>query len=105
MYKRQRLPSARSGVGAGDLDVRVIEEEGDDEIAMLGRIFNQMTRQLKGQREALVENHRQTEERRRLFDSVLSNVTAGVIGLDAEGRIDFSNRAAERLLDLSLIHI
>jgi len=95
-----RLASAAGRVGAGDLDVRVIEEEGDDEIAMLGRIFNQMTRQLKGQREALVENHRQTEERRRLFDSVLSNVTAGVIGLNAEGRIDFSNRAAERLLDL-----
>jgi two-component system nitrogen regulation sensor histidine kinase NtrY len=65
--------------------VQVVEEEGDDEIAMLGRLFNQMTRQLKGQREALIDSHRQTEQRRRLFDSVLSNVTAGVIGLDAEG--------------------
>ena len=67
---------------------------------MLGRLFNQMTRQLKGQREALMDSHRQTERRRRLFDSVLSNVTAGVIGLDAEGRVDFVNRAAERLLDI-----
>jgi PAS domain-containing protein len=31
---------------------------------------------------------------------VLSNVTAGVIGLDGDGDIDFVNRAAERLLDL-----
>jgi two-component system nitrogen regulation sensor histidine kinase NtrY len=31
---------------------------------------------------------------------VLSNVTAGVIGLDSDGDIDFVNRAAERLLDL-----
>jgi two-component system, NtrC family, nitrogen regulation sensor histidine kinase NtrY len=60
-----------------------------------------MTRQLKGQREALVESHAQTETRRRLFDSVLSNVTAGVIGLDSDGDIDFVNRAAEKLLDLS----
>jgi two-component system, NtrC family, nitrogen regulation sensor histidine kinase NtrY len=31
---------------------------------------------------------------------VLSSVTAGVIGLDAEGRVDFVNRSAERLLDI-----
>jgi two-component system nitrogen regulation sensor histidine kinase NtrY len=96
-----RLAGAAQRVGGGDLDIQVPEEEGDDEIAMLGRLFNQMTRQLKGQREALVEGHAQTEERRRLFDSVLSNVTAGVIGLDAGGRVDFINRAASRLLDLT----
>jgi two-component system, NtrC family, nitrogen regulation sensor histidine kinase NtrY len=96
-----RLAGAAERVGGGDLDVQVTEEEGDDEIASLGRLFNQMTRQLKGQREALVESHAQTETRRRLFDSVLSNVTAGVIGLDSDGDIDFVNRAAERLLDLA----
>ena len=96
-----RLAGAAQRVGGGDLDVQVHEEEGDDEIAMLGRLFNQMTRQLKGQRDALMDSHRQTERRRRLFDSVLSNVTAGVIGLNSEGRIDFVNRAAERLLDMS----
>lgn len=94
-----RLAGAAQKVGAGDLDIQVVEEEGDDEIAMLGRLFNQMTRQLKGQRDALMDSHRQTESRRRLFDSVLSSITAGVIGLDAEGRVDFANRAAERLLD------
>jgi two-component system, NtrC family, nitrogen regulation sensor histidine kinase NtrY len=95
-----RLAGAAERVGGGDLDVQVTEEDGDDEIASLGRLFNQMTRQLKGQREALMDSHRQTERRRRLFDSVLSSVTAGVIGLDSDGDIDFVNRAAERLLDL-----
>ncbi|WP_435530908.1 ATP-binding protein [Pseudotabrizicola alkalilacus] len=96
-----RLAGAAQRVGGGDMDVQVKEEPGDDEIAMLGRIFNQMTRQLKGQREALIENNRQTERRRRLFDSVLSNVTAGVIGLNSDGQIDFVNRAGERLLDMT----
>ena len=96
-----RLAHAAARVGQGDLNVQVQEEEGDDEIATLGRVFNQMTLQLKAQREALEGSHRQTEQRRRLFDSVLSNVTAGVIGLDAEGRVDFANRAAERLLDIA----
>jgi two-component system nitrogen regulation sensor histidine kinase NtrY len=95
-----RLAGAAQRVGAGDLDVQVIEERGDDEIAMLGRLFNQMTRQLKGQRSALIESHRQTEQRRRQFDSVLSSVTAGVVGLDADGAIDFINRSALRLLAL-----
>ncbi|UWQ23033.1 PAS domain-containing sensor histidine kinase [Jannaschia sp. W003] len=95
-----RLTGAAQRVGQGDLDVRVREEQGDDEIAMLGRIFNQMTRQLKGQRDALVETNQQTERRRRLFDSVLSSVTAGVIGLDEAGRVDFMNRSALELLNI-----
>ena len=81
--------------------MRVTEDEGDDEIAMLSRYFNQMTSQLKGQRNALLENTNQVEQRRRLFDSVLSSVTSGVVGLDREGRVTFVNRSAERLLDWS----
>ena len=94
-----RLTGAAQRVGAGDLDVQIREEDGDDEIAMLGRYFNQMTRQLKGQRETLLDNTRQIERRRRMFDSVLGSVTSGVVGLDSEGRVAFVNRSAARLLD------
>ena len=76
------------------------EEKGDDEIALLGRTFNEMTRQVKGQRDALIAANAETERRRRLFDSVLSGVTAGVIGLDGAGRIEMMNAAAAALLDL-----
>jgi len=96
-----RLVEAAEQVGAGDLDVQVRVMRDDDEVALLGRVFNQMTRQLKGQRERLLENNRQIDARRRLFDSVLGSVTAGVIGLDAEGRLAFINRAAETLLDVT----
>ena len=95
-----RLAGAAQRVGAGDMDVRVIEEEGDDEIAVLGRVFNQMTRQLKRQRSTLLAKNQQIEERQRLFDSVLGSVTSGVVGVDAEGRIEFLNRSAQRILDL-----
>ncbi|QEW20581.1 Sensor protein kinase WalK [Marinibacterium anthonyi] len=96
-----RLTGAAQRVGAGDLDVQVLEDPGDDEIAMLGRYFNQMTRQLKAQRQTLLDNTRQIEERRRMFDSVLSSVTSGVVGLDPGGRVTFVNRSAERLLGWS----
>ena len=95
-----RLAGAAQRVGAGDLEVQVREEAGDDEIAMLGRLFNNMTRQIRAQRDALVQNTAQIERRRRLFDSVLSSVTAGVIGLDPDGIVSFLNKAASQLLKL-----
>ena len=93
-----RLVGAAQRVGDGELETQVLEEEGDDEIAQLSVYFNKMTRQLKGQRDRLLENTAQIEERRRLFDSVLSSVTSGVVGLDAHGRVSFVNRSARRLL-------
>lgn len=95
-----RLAGAAQRVGSGDLSIQVREEKGDDEIAMLGRYFNQMTRQLKVQRDTLLDNTDQIEKRRRLFDSVLSSVTSGVVALDTAGNITLANRSAETLLGL-----
>ena len=95
-----RLVSASQRVGSGDLDVRVIEEDDHDEISQLGVYFNQMTSRLKEQRDELLETNRLTERRRRLFDSVLSSVTSGVVGLDADGRVTFVNPSARRLLSV-----
>ena len=93
-----RLAEASERVGEGDLDLQIPEADTGDEIQILGQSFNRMTRQLKVQREQLVASHRSSDEQRRLFDSVLSNVTAGVIGLDENGKVDFLNRAAKRMV-------
>ncbi|WP_370454590.1 ATP-binding protein [Paracoccus sp. M683] len=95
-----QLAQASEAVGRGDLDVQVPEPDTGDEIQTLGESFNRMTRQLKAQREELVESYRSSDEQRRLFDNVLSSVTSGVIGLDPAGEIDFLNRSATRLLGL-----
>ena len=95
-----RLVLASQKIGAGNLDVRVIEDDGDDEISQLGQRFNQMTAQLKEQRDELLNNTRQIERRRRLFDSVLSSITSGVVGLDTKGKVTFVNRSAQRLLEV-----
>jgi two-component system nitrogen regulation sensor histidine kinase NtrY len=94
-----RLTAAAKRVGAGELTTQVIEDQGDDEISQLGRYFNQMTTQLKQQRDTLVENTVQIEERRRLFDSVLSSVTSGVMVLDPDGKVNFTNNSAKKLLN------
>ena len=95
-----RMAAAAQKVGAGDLDARIENIKGDDEIAMLARYFNQMTHQLKGQRDTLIASAEQADRRRRLFDSVLASVTSGVIGLDQAGHITFLNKSAQRVLDL-----
>jgi two-component system nitrogen regulation sensor histidine kinase NtrY len=95
-----KLAGAAQRVGAGDLTVRVKEETGDDEIAMLGRIFNRMTQQVKRQHDDMIDVNERTEKRRRLFDSVLTGVSTGVIGLNPDGEIEVLNAAASRLLEV-----
>ena len=99
-----QLAAAAQRVGSGDLDSRVLIDQNDDEISMLGRVFNQMTRQLKGQRDALLDANKTSEAGRRQFDSVLSSVTSGVIGLNVLEEIDFINPAASNMLDLNSLN-
>lgn len=95
-----RIAAAAEAVGQGSLGLQIPEPDTGDEIQTLGQAFNRMTRQLKTQHEELVASYEASDAQRRLFDSVLSSVTAGVVGLDADGEIDFLNRSATRLLGL-----
>lgn len=94
------LIGAVEKVREGDLSVRVRELPPDDEIGILSRAFNRMTYQLADQRRELVDTNRQLDERRRFTETVLSGVSAGVIGLDRKGNIDLPNLSAARLLGL-----
>lgn len=97
-----RLILAAERVRMGDLDVIVPEIASGDEIADLSRAFNRMTGQLAAQREELMAAYGQLDERRRFTEAVLAGVSAGVIGIDAEGRIELPNRAASELLGRDL---
>ena len=97
------LINAAERVRGGDLSTRVVEIATGDELAGLSRAFNRMTGQLAAQRTELMEAYSQIDERRRFTETVLSGVSAGVIGLDAVGRIELPNRAADELLGLDLL--
>jgi two-component system nitrogen regulation sensor histidine kinase NtrY len=98
-----RLILAADRVRGGDLSVRVPEAPTEDEVAGLLRAFNRMTNQLSAQRSELMDAYSQIDERRRFTETVLSGVSAGVIGLDAQGLIELPNRAASELLDRELM--
>ncbi len=94
------LIDAAERVRGGDLSARVAvrDQAPGDEIDSLSRAFNRMTSQLATQRTELIEANRQLDERRRFSEAVLAGVTAGVIGLDREGRVELPNRSAAELL-------
>ncbi len=93
-----QLIGAAERVGAGDLAAKVEEDPGRDEISSLLRAFNAMTGKLESQQQELLEANRQSDYRRRFIEAVLSGVTAGIVGLDREGRITLPNRLACELL-------
>ncbi len=92
------LIGAAERVRAGDLTVRVVEPPGEDEFVLLSRAFNRMTTEIEGQRRELLSANRLLDERRRFTETVLSGVSAGVLGLDGNGCINLPNRSAARLL-------
>ncbi len=96
------LAGAAERVRAGDLSARVEEGPDSDELGLLSRAFNRMTDQLEGQRHELVQANRQLDERRHFIETVLGGVSAGVIGVDAEGRINLANRSACSLLAMDI---
>jgi two-component system nitrogen regulation sensor histidine kinase NtrY len=96
------LVDAADRVSKGDLSVRVDTRATGDELGTLTRAFNRMTSQIETQRDGLVEANRQLDERRRFTETVLAGVSAGVIGLDKEGRIHLPNRSASELLAVDL---
>lgn len=95
------LVQAAGRVAGGDLTARVDAENDPEEIAVLSRAFNRMTRDLGEQQEALRAAHVDAESRRLFMETVLSGVSAGVVGLDREGRVSALNRQAARLLALA----
>jgi two-component system nitrogen regulation sensor histidine kinase NtrY len=93
------LIGAAERVSEGDLTAQVKVDRDDDEIGVLGLAFNRMTGQLGAQRNDLIAANRQIDERRRFTETVLSGVSAGVIGVAHDGTITIVNRAAARLLN------
>ena len=98
-----RLITAAERVRAGDLAVRVPEAATGDEVAGLSRAFNRMTGQLAAQRAELMDAYSQIDSRRRFTEAVLSGVSAGVIGLEADGQIELPNRTAGELLGIDIM--
>ncbi len=95
----QDLVLATNRIMQGDLD-SAIDIEADDEIGTLVKSFNHMTKDLKKSKNSLEEANVHLEQRRKYMETVLRNVSAGVISVDKDGIIITVNRAAEKMFDI-----
>ena len=84
-------------VAAGDLSPKATLR-GNNELDGLTRSFSDMTQQLADARSAVQESMAQVTTARENLQTILDNLTAGVLVLDAEGGIVSSNPGATRIL-------
>ncbi|NUO85068.1 MAG: PAS domain-containing sensor histidine kinase [Cupriavidus sp.] len=83
-------------VAEGDLSPKR-ELKSRDELGMLTQQFNQMTRQLAEARLAVEENRAALEQSKAYLESVLQNLTAGVLVFDRRFVLITANPGAERI--------
>jgi len=94
----RRLIGAAQEVSEGNFNVQVPASATEGDLHQLSRTFNNMTQELRNQRNELVDTNAILEERHRFIETVLSGVTAGVIGLDTKGNITLANPSSQKLL-------
>jgi two-component system nitrogen regulation sensor histidine kinase NtrY len=85
-------------VSTGNLNIQVPVRRSEGDLARLGETFNKMTQELRTQHEDIVRARDLIDSRRRFTEAVLAGASAGVIGVNGDGRISILNRSAERLL-------
>ena len=100
----QALAEGTRRVAEGDLD-HYVDVAADDELGVLVESFNRMTSQishghelLEAKNDELVMSNERLDEERSLISAVLKNVAAGVLSVDAGGRVSTCNDTALNML-------
>jgi two-component system nitrogen regulation sensor histidine kinase NtrY len=100
----QMLAEGTEKVATGNLDVR-LDYRSNDEFGTLVGSFNRMTGDLKEMKESLEDANvslsatfEELRRRSRFIETILTNISTGVIVIDRAGRIGMINKVAERLL-------
>ena len=96
-----RLVQAADKVAGGDLSARVMTLKQSEDIAVLSRAFNRMTSDLQSQQLALKSAGEEAESRRRFIETVLSEISAGIVGLDVLEHVSAINRHAAQFLSVA----
>ena len=91
----ERLVRGTQSISRGDYEVQ-IDPGGDDEIGYLITSFNQMARELTTSRH-------EAERQRILVESILANLTVGVVTVDRGQRVVLSNQTAASLLGSAIL--
>jgi two-component system nitrogen regulation sensor histidine kinase NtrY len=95
----EKLAHATKEVSKGNLNVRV-EDPASDELGILIDSFNQMISDLNDSQHNIAQKTAELEGRKQYIETVLNNITTGVITLDAKGILTTINPTARDMLGL-----
>jgi two-component system nitrogen regulation sensor histidine kinase NtrY len=93
------LAKAAQRVGQGDLEVS-LPEQGEDELALLSRSFNTMTRDLLQNRSAIEAQSERLERQRAYLDQLLEALPVGILSWQVGGVLRTFNSVARRWFEV-----
>lgn len=97
----EKLISATAEIAKGNLDVR-IDYAAKDEFNTLINEFNRMAFDLKENRDKLNRRTIELRHRRSIIETIMKNITSGVMALNSKGEIIALNPEAARMLSLDV---
>ena len=95
------LSEATQSIAKGNFKKK-IPEQGKDELGMLVRSFNIMTNQLETANKTLELNRQRIESSRNFLESIINNMSSGIIVIDPKNNIRLTNKLASKLLGFNL---
>lgn len=95
-----RLIQGASQISKGNLDVQV-EYSGHDEFEDLINEFNRMVREMRDNQTKLQRKTHELRNRRSIIETILKNISSGIIALNTRREIVELNPECERLFGLS----
>lgn len=95
------LAEGTRAVTQGEYD-KQLPESGSDELGVLVKSFNEMTRKIKQAQTVARNSQRETEDQRTYLETVLTHLSSGVLSFDAKGSLRTLNSAASDILLVDL---
>lgn len=95
------LAEGTRAIASGDYS-SMLPEHGKDELGILVKSFNSMTRQLNDATKATERNRARVEAARSYLETILAHLSSGVLAINEKGELRTYNLTASTILGLNL---
>ncbi len=95
------LAEGTRAIATGDYS-KMLPEHGEDELGVLVKSFNSMTRQLDDATQAAERNRARVEAARGYLETILAHLSSGVLAMNEQGKLRTYNLIASNILGVKL---
>ncbi len=101
MQPMRQLAEGTRAVAQGDYSTRLMET-GSDELGVLVRSFNDMTRQIQQAQQQTAASRLQVEKQRTYLETLLAHLSSGVLSFTTDASLITCNETAHQILDMDI---